>query len=56
MLILTIEVDAPDDANPIGVKEMVAAAVEHLGTVRVAEVRTVLPRQTTFGGFQHDKR
>ena len=56
MLILKIEIDAPDDANPIGIKDIIAQAVEHLGTVRVTEVREVLPRQTALGGFENDKR
>ena len=55
MLVLTVEVDAPDDADPIAVKEIVAQAVEHLGTARVTDVREVLPEQVTFGGFEDDK-
>ena len=56
MLILAVEVDAPDDANPIGVKDIIAQAVEHLGTVRVTKVREVLPKQATLRGFENDDK
>ena len=49
MLILTIEIDCPADLQQ-GTKEAVAMALEHLGRVRVVDVKETQPEQISMFG------
>lgn len=63
MIVVTVEVDGVD-GEPIAAKEAVAMALEHLGGVRVREVRVIGAQQrlsetwnkSTEGGSYYGKK
>ena len=55
-LLVTLALDAPDDADPQGIKEKVAMDFERYGGVRVVKVERVEEyQQMTMKGDRHAK-
>ena len=55
-LLVTLALDAPDDADPQGIKEKVAMGFEKYGGVRVVKIERVEQyQQMTMEGDRHAK-